>query len=413
MESEEFEYNDFSQLIGYDSEENDIRNGTIKEMIASYAYDGKGQRVKKTLNGKTIEYVWDGSGNIIGENEKVYSRGAGGEIVSDGENYYAYNGHGDTTNLVQMSSGTAIALTATYEYDAFGNLINGSETGETRENSFRYNGQYTDDETGLIYLRNRYYDPSIGRFTQEDPAKDGANWYVYCGNNPVAFVDPSGLTIILQRTDEEIKQSLEELQMLTNDYIDINQDGEVVIISSGTMNTDYDLATGTELVASLINNKEFDCVIVRNMADEEENKYSSQTFNHRDSYSSVITINDDEVNERVLTVSATGERKWELIPDYIKLGHEMIHAFRFMNDETNYGRFGFRYYVDENYEPQYERSSSLYVYDEEFEVVGLTYFNNVPVRPENIITAKAGAITENALRVERGLPIRIAYGTRM
>ena len=193
VESEEFEYNDFSQLIGYDSEENDIRNGTIKETTASYAYDGKGQRVKKTLNGKTIEYVWDGSGNIIGENEKVYSRGAGGEIVSDGENYYAYNGHGDTTNLVQMSSGTAIALTATYEYDAFGNLINGSETGETRENSFRYNSQYTDDETGLIYLRNRYYDPSIGRFTQEDPAKDGANWYVYCGNNPVAFVDPLGL----------------------------------------------------------------------------------------------------------------------------------------------------------------------------------------------------------------------------
>ena len=166
-------------------------------------------------------------------------------------------------------------------------------------------------------------------------------------------------------------------------------------------------------MASLINDEEFECVIVRNMTDENGNKYGSQTFNYRGSYSSVVTINDDEVNEKVLTVSATGERKWEQIPDYIKLGHEMIHAFRFMNDETNYGSFGFRYYVDENYEPQYERSSSLYINDEEFEVVGLTYFNNVPVRPENIITAKAGAITENALRVERGLPIRIAYGTRM
>ena len=47
-------------------------------------------------------------------------------------------------------------------------------------------------ETGLIYLRNRYYDPTIGRFTQEDPAKDGLNWYVYCANDPVNMVDNFG-----------------------------------------------------------------------------------------------------------------------------------------------------------------------------------------------------------------------------
>jgi hypothetical protein len=45
----------------------------------------------------------------------------------------------------------------------------------------------------LYYLRARYYDPSIGRFMSEDPAQDGLNWYVYCGNNPVMFVDPMGL----------------------------------------------------------------------------------------------------------------------------------------------------------------------------------------------------------------------------
>ena len=42
------------------------------------------------------------------------------------------------------------------------------------------------------YLRNRYYSPSIGRFITEDPIKDGLNWYVYCGNNPIKFVDYSG-----------------------------------------------------------------------------------------------------------------------------------------------------------------------------------------------------------------------------
>ena len=57
----------------------------------------------------------------------------------------------------------------------------------------RYCGEYYDAETGLIYLRARYYDPSIGRFISEDPIKDGINWYVYCSNNPIKFVDPSGL----------------------------------------------------------------------------------------------------------------------------------------------------------------------------------------------------------------------------
>ena len=57
----------------------------------------------------------------------------------------------------------------------------------------RYCGEYTDTESGLIYLRNRYYDPSIGRFITEDPIRDGSNWYIYCDNNPVMYVDPLGL----------------------------------------------------------------------------------------------------------------------------------------------------------------------------------------------------------------------------
>ena len=65
------------------------------------------------------------------------------------------------------------------------------------DNPFRYAGEYFDEETGLIYLRNRYYDPETGRFISEDPAKDGLNWYAYCGNNPVNFVDPWGLDAIL------------------------------------------------------------------------------------------------------------------------------------------------------------------------------------------------------------------------
>ena len=77
-----------------------------------------------------------------------------------------------------------------YEYDAYGNELTENEGDE---NPYRYCSENTDKETGLIYLRNRYYDPELGRFLTEDPAQDGLNWYVYCGNNPVMRVDPTGL----------------------------------------------------------------------------------------------------------------------------------------------------------------------------------------------------------------------------
>ena len=89
------------------------------------------------------------------------------------------------TKLVN-SSGTVVV---DYTYDAFGN-----QTSETEDsNPLRYAGEYWDSESGLIYLRARYYDSGVGAFVSEDPAKDGLNWYVYCSGNPVNHWDPSGM----------------------------------------------------------------------------------------------------------------------------------------------------------------------------------------------------------------------------
>ena len=92
-----------------------------------------------------------------------------------------------------------------YCYDAFGN-----EQNITNDNNpFRYAGEYYDQETGLIYLRNRYYNSSTGRFITEDPAQDGVNWYSYCMNNPVMYTDPWGLA-----PGDLIEDSLDELSEL-------------------------------------------------------------------------------------------------------------------------------------------------------------------------------------------------------
>jgi RHS repeat-associated protein len=47
-----------------------------------------------------------------------------------------------------------------------------------------------DAESGLVYMRARYYEPWTGRFLSEDPAMDGANWYAYCDSDPINFADP-------------------------------------------------------------------------------------------------------------------------------------------------------------------------------------------------------------------------------
>ena len=60
-------------------------------------------------------------------------------------------------------------------------------------NPWRYSGEYLDVETGTYYLRARYYQPTTGRFLTEDIVRPGTNWYVYCSNNPVSFIDSSGL----------------------------------------------------------------------------------------------------------------------------------------------------------------------------------------------------------------------------
>lgn len=106
-------------------------------------------------------------------------------IKNDDGMHYIINGQGDVSMLLN-SDGNAVA---SYAFDAYGNQLSGG----TVENPFGYRGEYADAESGLIYLRARMYDPVMGRFLTEDPAHDGGNWYVYCSNNPIVFVDPLGL----------------------------------------------------------------------------------------------------------------------------------------------------------------------------------------------------------------------------
>ncbi len=80
-----------------------------------------------------------------------------------------------------------------YVYDDYGAFRSRTE-GTT--NYYAFSGREYDPAVDLIFYRARYYDPLIGRFLTRDPAGmvDGANIYVYAGNNPITRIDPRGTT---------------------------------------------------------------------------------------------------------------------------------------------------------------------------------------------------------------------------
>jgi RHS repeat-associated protein len=83
-------------------------------------------------------------------------------------------------------------LTRSQSFDVYGCVRASSGAATTKHKFVGSLGHPSDDETGLIYMRARHYDPVCGRFVSEDPAREGRNWYAYVRNNPTNATDRSG-----------------------------------------------------------------------------------------------------------------------------------------------------------------------------------------------------------------------------
>ncbi len=161
--------------------------------VTTYGYYADDMRKsKKTGNSAEITQIWSDDDIALElENDEVKSTYVYGEnLICSIYGWYLYNTHGDVTALT-ANNGT---VTKNYEYNSFG--VQKSATDDGDENPYRYSGEYYDAESGYTYLQARYYDPDTGRFISEDPAMDGDNWYVYCGNDPVNMVDPTGMSYL-------------------------------------------------------------------------------------------------------------------------------------------------------------------------------------------------------------------------
>lgn len=157
-------------------------------------------------NGKLVQFIFRGTEVVAEESQESRIRyiRTGELLASDAEcarTYYHYASD-EMGSITHVTAGAAkeeggeeeeppgVKILNQYEYDAWGNV---TACEETVENRFRFNGQQYDLVAQQYYLRARFYNPVIGRFTQEDTYRgDGLNLYTYCRNNPVYYADPSG-----------------------------------------------------------------------------------------------------------------------------------------------------------------------------------------------------------------------------
>jgi len=173
-----YAYNQADELINY--------NGTT-----TYTYNGDGQRMTRA-GSSSDHFLWNG-GLLLADSTASYIYGPSGILVEQVQGTTPYYYHADRLGSVRALTDSSGAVVATAAYDAYGNKTAGIGT---VYNPFGYAGEYTDAESGLIYLRARYYDPATQQFLTVDPALAMTEQaYAYAAGSPTNFTDPSGLFI--------------------------------------------------------------------------------------------------------------------------------------------------------------------------------------------------------------------------
>ncbi|MFF3425716.1 RHS repeat-associated core domain-containing protein [Streptomyces sp. NPDC002602] len=162
---------------------------------AAFGYDPMGTRISKTIDSSTAKYLTDGS------NPLVEQTGAGtttATVATAGiDAFLTRDENGRSQTYLTDALGTVVGLANTdgtvatrYTYDPSGQP---AIAGQATTNPYTFTGREK-DSTGLLYYRNRYYDPETGRFISQDPIGQagGANLYQYAAGSPTTYTDPTG-----------------------------------------------------------------------------------------------------------------------------------------------------------------------------------------------------------------------------
>jgi RHS repeat-associated protein len=199
----------------------DLTSATSASSVVNYSYDSFGNLLSAELNGTNIAYTVDPLNRRIGKSVNgtpvqkfIYQNQLNPVAELDGSNrvvslfVYGHKGHvpaymiqGTNTYRILSDSVGSVRLVVNadtgevaqrIDYDEFGNVLHDTHPGFQ---PFGFQGGLYDRDTGLVRFGARDYDPTIGRWLTKDPLgfEAGINFYVFCGNDPVNFVDPYGL----------------------------------------------------------------------------------------------------------------------------------------------------------------------------------------------------------------------------
>ena len=184
-----------------------ITSTTAGGTTSSYSYDGDGNRRQSITGTQVVNYTWDSNHNLP---QLALERDGGSELLrrylygtqrlsmasAAQSSYYHYDHLGSVAGLTSASG----SLQRSYSYEPFGVTRSESNEPAAPENVHKFAGELQ-DPTGLYYLRARQYDASIGRLLRPDPVEQSLRSpfsasYAYATGNPLAFVDPSGMTAV-------------------------------------------------------------------------------------------------------------------------------------------------------------------------------------------------------------------------
>jgi RHS repeat-associated protein len=158
-----------------------------------YTYNGDGLRQSKAVGPTTEQFVYDTSEDLPlilsdGTYSYIYANADTPLEQIDGAGNVTYL-HTDHLGSVRLLTDSAGAQVGTANYDPYG-----TSTKVGVLSAFGYAGQYTDSESGLVWMRTRYYDPRTGQFITRDPAVTISRApYAYAKGDPINMRDPRGL----------------------------------------------------------------------------------------------------------------------------------------------------------------------------------------------------------------------------
>ena len=306
--------------------------------------------------------------------------------------HYYLQDHLGNNRVVMNENGT---IEQVNDYYPTGALMGSSQNGEVQR--YKYNGKELDRLNGLDWYDYgaRNYDAALVRWNGVDEKSSeycSIGHYVYCSNNPVRIIDPDGKKMVLVGSYAQRMSFLQVLQKLTNDNLLMNRKTGIVSLSGKPRwsNRGKKLPVGTGLIRDIIANKHT-LKIQRSADKNKEDTTNKKAGRTKGKGSDAIVSFNKNRGTPIGVAGKNGNAAPGNNVSFSALSHELIHGLRDMEGVSS---------KDENVIYTFKNWKGDFVESEDSREEVIT--TGLPIK-------ESYKYTENKIRKEHGLPIRVHY----